>query len=504
MKSGSRWRVSRRLNVRQVKIWCMAICVFCALGFAYWKFVIPTHHVEIRSELIMLGDLDSDRHWTTGDLKKLDLFLNDPSAVPDDLALRLDLNQNGRIDEEDISMLRALVASGGDPYVAEESAQAHNERFPRPREFYRYISLDEYHPRPLWALPYPLAESSTLDWLPSLHPDTNTSNYAEALDAAIYSEAVRLDQAWRKREPQLLPMEREYAKEKFARIKALHQQGEQYELLLALMDAVEDAETLSERGQPEFPLKLLAFRDHLRELMKSPGYAEFRTGKQNWNAVMKVVSRYLYSDLGLTYNFETLAPPRNLTNLSNYLQRAEWQYYKSTTQEADFRALIDYAQHDPRYLRAVSRTNRKLMDMDEKNHELPMELLYREALRIKGGDKRKAAGLLDEAIRIPFSWVKSIPREDLPSSLALDNFLLPGNMEDGADKSRHWNVFGAICLYKSPQEALDLALKREMQDLRDGKYSESEMREFFRDLIADLNGMYYVMTMNPNLIEEHK
>ena len=52
----------------------------------------------------------------------------------------------------------------------------------------------------------------------------------------------------------------------------------------------------------------------------------------------------------------------------------------------------------------------------------------------------------------------------LPSSLALDNFLLPGNKEDGADKSRHWNVFGGICLYKSPQEALDLALKREMKD----------------------------------------
>jgi len=43
-----------------------------------------------------------------------------------------------------------------------------------------------------------------------------------------------------------------------------------------------------------------------------------------------------------------------------------------------------------------------------------------------------------------------------------------------------------------------------MQDLRDGKYAKDEMREFFRDMIADLNGMYYVMTMNPNLIEEHK
>ena len=82
-----------------------------------------------------------------------------------------------------------------------------------------------------------------------------------------------------------------------------------------------------------------------------------------------------------------------------------------------------------------------------------MVLLLREALRIKGGDKKKAVGLLDEAIRIPYAWIKSIPREALPGSLALDNFLLPGNKEDGADKSRHWNVFGGICLYKSPQEA---------------------------------------------------
>jgi hypothetical protein len=61
-------------------------------------------------------------------------------------------------------------------------------------------------------------------------------------------------------------------------------------------------------------------------------------------------------------------------------------------------------------------------------------------------------------------------------------------------------VFGGICLYKSPQESLDLALKREMQDLRDGNYSQDEMREFFRDMIADLNGIYYVMTVNPNLL----
>jgi hypothetical protein len=339
-----------------------------------------------------------------------------------------------------------------------------------------------------------------LKWLPTLHPPVSAASYSEALDADLYAEAIRFDQDWRKREPELLPMEREYATQKLARMSSLQQQGERYELLLALIDGVEDAETLTERNQPAFPLKILVFRDHLRDTLKSPTYVEFKEGKQPWQAVMKVVAGYLQTDLGLTYDFETLPPPRNLTHLQNYLDRSEWQYYKSSAKEEDFRALITFAQHDPRYLRAVSRTSRKLTDMDEVNHNLPMELLFREALRIKGGDKKKAVGLLDEAIRIPFMWVKSIPRDQLPGSLALDNFLLPGNKEDGFDKSRHWNVFGGICLYKSPQESLDLALKREMQDLRDGNYSQDEMREFFRDMIADLNGIYYVMTVNPNLL----
>jgi len=487
-----------------MKKWFLAICVLVILCLAYWKFAIPTHRVETRSELMMLGDLDGDHKWTANDLKILDSFLKDPFAFPDSLALQLDMNQNGSIDEEDIRLLRALVASGSDPYAAEEIARAKGEPFPRPRELYRYVTLSEYHPRPRWALPYPLASNSVLSWLPSLHPTVSANSYSETLDADIYAEAIRFDQDWRKREPQLLPMEREYASHKLARMSTLQQHGERFELLLALIDGVEDAETLTERNQSAFPLKILTFRDHLRETLRSPVYAEFKDGKQPWQAVLKVVSSHLQADLGLTYEFETLPPPRNLTHLQNYLQRSEWQYYKSSAKQEDFRSLINFAQHDPRYLRAVSRTSRKLTDIDEINHNLPMELLFREALRIKGGDKKKAVGLLDEAIRIPFMWVKSIPREALPSSLALDNFLLPGNKEDGFDKSRHWNVFGGICLYKSPQESLDLALKREMQDLRDDHYSEPAMREFVRDMIADLNGIYYVMTVNRDLLSIRK
>ena len=475
--------------------------LFGLASLAYWKLAIPTHRIAIRSELIMLGDLDGDHHWTAKDEMAFDAFVSDPSRTPDALVWQLDLNQNGLIDPEDRHLLQSLVAAGGDPYAAEEAAHARHERFPRPREFYRYRTVDEFHARPLWALPYPPATDSVLPWLGELHPPANLLSYEDELDAAIYSEAVRFDQAWRKREAGLLPLERNYAALKFARAGDLYRSGEKFELLLALTELVEDAETLSVRNQPEFAIKLLTFRDHLREILGSPLYADFKAGRQDWRAVLQAVSHSLQADLGLSYDFESLGPPRNLTNLENYLQRAEWQYYKSSAREEDFRALIAYAQHDPRYLRAVSRTSRKLQDPGVANHNLPMVLLFREALRLEQGDKKKAAGLLDEAIRIPFAWIKSIPRERLPDSLAYDNFLLPGNMEDGADKSRHWNVFGAICLYKSPQEALDLALKREMQDLREGHYSEAEMREFFRDMIGDLNGMFHVMTVNPALLD---
>lgn len=480
--------------------WPIAAAIAGTLGFAYWKLAIPTHRIEVRSELVMLGDLDADRRWTENDLRSVEAAITDPSSLSDDRAWLSDMNQNGLIDAEDIAILRTLVEASGDPYTAKQSAQSKGQPFPRPRELYRYASVAEFRSRPLWALPYPFAADSVLDWMVKLAPPTNKSAYADALNAAIYSEAIRFDQGWRKRKSSLQPAEIAYAMRKFVHIKRLHEEGDRFELLLSLIDAVEDVETLTVNNQPEFSLKLLAFRDHLREVLNSPLYADFKIGKTAWRSVLKVVAEHIQSDLGLTYDFETLPPPRDLSHLENYLQRAEWQYYKSATREQDFLALVSYAQHDARYLRAVSRTTRKLRDLNVENHNLPMVLLFREALRIRGGDKKQAVGLLDEAIRIPYAWVKSIPRETLPGSLALDNFLLPGNKEDGADKSRHWNVFGGVSLYKSPQEAFDLALRREMQDLHNDNYSEEGMREFFRDMIANLNGMYHVITVNPALL----
>ena len=39
-----------------------------------------------------------------------------------------------------------------------------------------------------------------------------------------------------------------------------------------------------------------------------------------------------------------------------------------------------------------------------------------------------------------------------------------------------------------------------MQDLRNAAYSEEAMREFLRDTIANVNGMYHVMTVDPGLL----
>jgi hypothetical protein len=474
--------------------------VLLAAGLYGYRKLIPIYRVEVRSELVMLGDLNGDHRWGPEDLKLLDEFLADPFRFPDEFARRIDLNQNGRLDSEDLAILRAL-SQQPDPYVAEQSAREQGVSFPRPRELYRYEAVGAYRARPLWALPSP-HRVPALDWLQDITPPADPKDYRQALDADLYNEATRLQEAYRRREPGLNDVERAHADRKLAACRALLQQGDRFDLLLELIALVEDAETLRAEPSQAGLLGILRFRDHLRDLLQSPLFERYRRGEATWEDILGAMQQSLKADFGMDLQLATLPPPRNLTHLENYLQRAEWQYYKTSTRHEDFLQLLDYAQHDPRYLRAVSRTSRKHGDPRVENHNLPMVLLFRQALRIKGGDKKRAVGLLDEAIRIPFAWIKSIPPEKLPRSLALDNFLLPGNKEDGSDKSRHWNVFGGICLYKSPEEALKLALQREMKDLRESGHTPEGMVEFIRDMIANLNGMYHVMAIDPNLLSE--
>jgi hypothetical protein len=41
-----------------------------------------------------------------------------------------------------------------------------------------------------------------------------------------------------------------------------------------------------------------------------------------------------------------------------------------------------------------------------------------------------------------------------------------------------------------------------MQDLRAAGFSVPAVTEFIRDTIANLNGIYYVVTMNPDLLRQ--
>ncbi|MDR0645963.1 MAG: hypothetical protein LBG46_03060 [Elusimicrobiota bacterium] len=470
------------------------LVVIMACGYVYWKVAIPSHRVKIQSELVMLGDLDYDNKWTDADCSIFEKLRNDPFSFGDDIAFKSDLNSNNLIDEEDYAILKAISGSP-DTYSALSTAR----HFPNPRELYRYMRMDSYRLRPLYALSYPKSKDSVLTWLNNFKPSDGIS-YRQQLELEVFNEAVHFDNAYRKRLSGASPVEKDYAQLKLSRVQEFYNNGNFYELLLALIELVEDAETLTMRNQPDIVLRLLVFRDHIRGILKSSLYAEFEAGKNSWLDVLKQLAVFSKDDLGLEYDFTDMKSTRNFANFRNYIERTQWQYYKTTSRKADFIKLIDYAQNDRRYLRAVSRTSRRGQDSLVENHNLPMALLYRYALNEVKGNRKKAVGVLDETIRIPYSWIKQIPVNMLPHGIAFENFLLPGNKEDGLDKSRHWNVFGGICLYKSPQEAVDLAIRREFKDLKDGGFSKRAMHEFLRDMIANLNGMYHVMAIDIHLI----
>ena len=472
-----------------------------AAALAALYYTLPVNRVNMRSRLVMLGDFNGDNRWDAADADLLRAVAADPFSASAEDAYKADVNHNGLLDAEDLAFLGALYASG-DPYKAREAALAAGRPFPYPREFFRYVPVTEYLQRPVLALRHPAEASSPLRFLPEARARAAAaSGYDAQLLREVYGEGVRFTLAYARRMPGLLPKEKDYAELKISRCAALWKAGRHYELLLELMGLSEDAETLTVKGQPEFVAQSLYFRDHLRQVLESAAFRDYASGKAGPAAVFSAIEGYLRGDMRMEMDLEHLAPPRNFLELRNYADRARWQYYKTTSTRADFRRLLLFAQYDRRYLRAAARTTRKLADAPLENHNLPMVLLFREALRIQKGSKLAAVGLVDEAVRVPFSWVKTIPRDKLPASVALENFLLPGNKEDGSDKSRHWNVFGGISLYKSPEDSLKLALAREVKDFREEPSPEA-MREFIRDTMANLNGIYYVVSINPDLLEK--
>lgn len=480
----------------KITLYILGVCLLLAIG-SY--FYLPVNRVSITSELVMLGDFDGNNVWNANDSLLLQNILSNPFSHSGKELYRADINRNGLIDEEDLFILRSLYQLH-DPYFAEEKGKENGHPFPKPRELYQFIQTEEMLYRPLFHLPADSGQKHVFSFSGSLLKLKPDSDYEEKLIAELYDEATRFEIAYQLRKNDLTAVEMEYANRKILVCEQLFKEKKYYDLLLHVMALVEDAETLTSNNQPEIIQKLLLLRDDLQTILISKDFNSLKDGRAETQKAFSMIEPLLVKHLNMVAKLDSLESPRDLSKIENYFDRAEWQFFKSKTTSTEFKSLIKFAQYDRRYIRAVSFTTPKLTDSTLMNHNLPMIILYREALRITKNDKKAAAGLLDEIFRIPMGWVKSIPKEYLPGSLAMDNFLLPGNKEDGLDKSRHWNVFGAISLYKSPRESFDLALKREIRDLRDDNFSHQALKEFIRDTIANLNGIYYVVALEPKLI----
>ena len=164
----------------------LLLAVALILVFAY-RWVLPLYRVGVRSQLVMLGDFNSDRRWDQSDRELMQLLLANPFQYSAKDCLKADLNSDGRLDAEDAAILEQLVTSG-DPYEAEAKAIDSGKPFPRPRELYRYVSPQDYVNRPLYALPYAGAKQSPLDCLSHPKPLATNSPYAQQLAEEIYNE----------------------------------------------------------------------------------------------------------------------------------------------------------------------------------------------------------------------------------------------------------------------------------------------------------------------------
>ena len=467
--------------------------IIAGIVYAYFKLAIPTERVTAVSQLTMQGDLNSDRTWDANDRAVLDRIVAAPWDFPDASLAGIDVNRNQAIDPEDISILNELF-SADSPYRLFSDNPDVSTPAPRVREFFRYQPVNEFVQRPAYTLQNPVTGDSPVAFLAELQKTDFDSPYLSTLSREIHDELVRFAFVYERRKNQLSAEEQRFLQRQTDAIRALYESEDYYELLLHLILLTEAGETLSTNSQSEFVRNVRLLAEDFRGYLLSDGYLGFLRGESTWEGVFADLDRLTATRVGIDLALGSMEPARDLGEIENYIDRAEWQVYKSKSGEEDFRRLVSYAQNDRRYLRAVSNTSERHADTTLQNHNLPMMLLFGQAMEISDNDKKSAVGLLDEAIRIPFFWVKSIPTGLRPSSVALEHFLLPGNMEDGSDKSRHWNVFGGLSLYRSPEESLNLAFQREVEDVREAAYAPEAMTEFIRDMIANFYGIYHVVS----------
>lgn len=490
---------NKRIFQLAVNKYIYAISIFCLMLviFIYVKgrYVVPIERVTETSSLIMMGDLNDDGVWDSHDQKVLDRIVDLPWNFADDILIKVDVNSNQLIDAEDITVLSKLY-SVSNPYLLQDEKNSFEYPAPKAREFYRYTAVKQYIQRPLYGLNHQILNDGPIGFLSDIRLAANNSYYLTQLIHEIYDEALRFSFIYEKRHSKLSRDESDFLRNQLAIIQERFENKNYYDLLLHLILLSEAGETLTTKNQTEFIKNTRFLTNDLRQVLSSPRYAAFQAGELSWEFIFQDLDTIKKERVGFNTPLDALEPARNLTDLRNYLDRAEWQYYKSKNIDNDFHDLVRFAQTDRRYLRAVSNTSPRHQDMSLQNHNLPMMLLFSQAMIISNNNKKLAVGLLDETIRIPFFWVKALSDEIRPNSVALENFLLPGNMEDGSDKSRHWNVFGGLSLYRSPEKSLTLAFQREVEDVRKANYSPEAMTEFIRDMIANCNGIYHIVSYN--------
>ncbi|MEY3902285.1 MAG: hypothetical protein RL189_1591 [Pseudomonadota bacterium] len=131
--------------------WLVTATLIAITAAAVTYNTLPVNRINHHSLLIILGDLDGDSTWSQSDEERLKSLLSNFFLGNRKQVWILDVYFDGSVDEEDIHFLHFLhsLHRSGDPYVALAEARAAGKSFPRPREFFRNISREEYLSRPI-------------------------------------------------------------------------------------------------------------------------------------------------------------------------------------------------------------------------------------------------------------------------------------------------------------------------------------------------------------------
>lgn len=307
-----------KINKRKLLVTVISLAIVLLL--ARWFYVsLPINRVGIRSELIMLGDLNNDKTWNQKDRKQLQSIINNPFHVNRFNLLKVDVNRNQVIDEEDLIILNHLYQYE-DPYLAEEEALKNGNYFVRPRELFRYLPKYEYIQPPLVTIRLAHDTVSSFNFPYNQNLGLNF-DYKDQLLLEVRNEEKRFNVAYQLRKNSLTNIEIENINKVITECNNLYKEENYFEVLLQLIDLVETIETLNAGEQERFVQQLPVFRNHLRDLLRS----ELFTDSAYYKLVFEQIEKNLQNDLGIDVNIDSLPPPRDFYKIENYIDRAAWQ-----------------------------------------------------------------------------------------------------------------------------------------------------------------------------------